>query len=99
MGEPFPRVSVRVPASQPATSLATHWPNKGVLWLLLNVLYCLSENVASQPLWIISELKETFMKRYIVEMTNQADIRQEGQSEKTESCWENLWNELQLRGP
>ena len=27
----------------------------------------------SQPLWIISELKETFIKKYIVERTNKAE--------------------------
>ena len=48
----------------------------------------------SQPLGIIPGLKETFMKRYIVERTNRAGIRQEAQSEKTESCRENLWNEI-----
>ena len=39
------------------------------------------------------------MKRYIVERTNKADIRPEEQSEKTESSRENLWNEIQLKGP
>ena len=39
----------------------------------------------SQPLWIISGLKEIFTKRYIVERTNKAEIRPEEQSEKTES--------------
>ena len=53
----------------------------------------------SQPLEIISGLKETFVKRYIVERTNKAKIRSEEQSEKTESCQENLWNEIQLIGP
>ena len=43
----------------------------------------------SQPLEIISGLKETFIKRYIVERTNKAEIRPEEQSEKTESCREN----------
>ena len=38
-------------------------------------------------------MKETFIKRYIVERTNKAEIRPEGQSEKAESCRENLWNE------
>ena len=37
----------------------------------------------SQPLGSISGLKETFIKRYAVEMTK-ADIRPEEQSEKTE---------------
>ena len=36
------------------------------------------------------------MKRYIVEMTSKAEIRPEEQSDKTESCPENLWNEMLL---
>ena len=48
---------------------------------------------------IISGLKETFEERYIVERTNRAEIRPEEQSEKSESCQENLWNEIQLKGP
>ena len=52
----------------------------------------------SQPLGTISGLKETFIKRYyIVERTNKAEIRPEEQSVKTESCRENLWNEIQLK--
>ena len=47
----------------------------------------------------ISGLKETFIKRYVVERTNQAEVRPEKQSEKTESCRENLSNEMQLKGP
>ena len=43
----------------------------------------------SQPLGIISGLKEIFIKRYKVEKTNKAEIRPEEQSEKTESCREN----------
>ena len=53
----------------------------------------------SQPLGIISGLKETFIKRHIVERTNKAEIRPEEQSEKTDSYQENLWNEIQLKGP
>ena len=37
----------------------------------------------SQPIRIISGLKETFIKRHIVERTNKAEIRSEEQSEKT----------------
>ena len=40
-----------------------------------------------------------FLQRYIVEWTNKAEIRLEEQSEKAESCRENLWNEIQLKGP
>ena len=46
----------------------------------------------------MSGLKETFIKRYKVERTNKAEIRPEEQSEKTESCREKLWNEIQLKG-
>ena len=52
-----------------------------------------------QPLGIISGLKETSMKRYIVERTNKAEIRLKELSEKKESCPENSWNEIQLKGP
>ena len=53
----------------------------------------------SQPLRIISGLKETFIKRYIVERTNKAEIRPEEHSEKAESRREALWNEInQLKG-
>ena len=38
---------------------------------------------------IISGLRKTFIKRYIVERTNAAELRPEEQSEKVESCWEN----------
>ena len=46
----------------------------------------------------MSGLKETFINRYIVERTNKAEIRPEEQSEKVESCRENLWKEMQLKG-
>ena len=36
---------------------------------------------------------------YLVEWTIKAEIRPEEQSEKAESCRENLWNEIQLNGP
>ena len=48
---------------------------------------------------IISGLEETFIKRYVVERTNKAEIRQEEQNEKAESCGDNFWNEIQLKGP
>ena len=55
---------------------------------------------SSQPLWIMSGLKETFLKMYLVERTSKAEIRPEEQGKKKkESCWENLWNEIQLKGP
>ena len=37
--------------------------------------------------------------RYIVERTSLAETRTEEQNEKTESCKENLWSEIQLKGP
>ena len=40
-----------------------------------------------------------FIKRYIVERTNKAEIRLEEQSEKRESFQKKLWNEIQLKGP
>ena len=52
-----------------------------------------------QPQRIISGLKESFTKRYTVERTNKAQIRLEEQSEKAESCRENLWNEIELKRP
>ena len=39
------------------------------------------------------------IKRYIVERINKAEIRPKEQIEKAESCRENLWNEIQLKGP
>ena len=53
----------------------------------------------SQLQKIISGLRETFIQRYIVERTNKAELRLGEQSEKTKSCWENLLNEIQLKGP
>ena len=70
--------------------------------MMLTLFVCLLVNWCfdpSQPLWIISGLKETFIKRYIVERRNRAEIRLEEQCEKSESCRENLWNETQLKGP
>ena len=60
------------------------------------VIWCFKP---SQPQRIISGLRETFIKRHIAERINKAEIRLEEQSEKAESCWENLWNEVQLKGP
>ena len=52
----------------------------------------------SQRLGIISGLKKIFINRYIAEKTNEAGIRPKEQSQKTESCRENLRNEIQLKG-
>ena len=56
-------------------------------------------HLPSQPRRIISVLKETFVKRHTVERTNKAEIRLEEQCEKAGSHQENLWNEIQLKGP
>ena len=48
---------------------------------------------------IITGLKKTFMTKYTVERTSKAEMRPEEQSEKAESCRENLCNEIQLKGP
>ena len=55
----------------------------------------------SQPQGIISGLKETFIKRYILEKTKKTEIKPvtKKKSEKTETFRENLWNEIQLKGP
>ena len=53
----------------------------------------------SQSQRIIAGLRETLIKGYTVEMTNMAELIPEEQSEKTESCRENSWNEIQLKGP
>ena len=48
---------------------------------------------------IIPGLRETSIKRYVVERTSKAEIRPKEQSEKDVSFRENLWNEIQLKGP
>ena len=56
----------------------------------------------SHPQRITSGLKETFIKRYVVERNSKAEIRPEEQNTKrtkAESCRENYWNEIQLKGP
>ena len=53
----------------------------------------------SQPQRIISVMRETFIKRYIIERTNEVEIRLKEQSEKAGSCRENLGTEIQLKRP
>ena len=53
----------------------------------------------SQPQRIISVMRETFIKRYIIERTNKVEIRLKEQSEKARSCRENLGTEIQLKRP
>ena len=55
--------------------------------------------VSPVNLRIISGLRKTSIKRYIVGRTNKAEIRPEEPSEKAESCRESLWNETQVKGP
>ena len=40
-----------------------------------------------------------FHEEIHVEKTNKSEIRPKEESEKAESCRENLWNEIQLKGP
>ena len=39
------------------------------------------------------------MMIYTVERTNATEIRPDEQNEKAESCRENVWNEIQSKGP
>ena len=51
---------------------------------------------SGQPQRITSSLKETFIKRYIVEKTIKAEIRPEEQSEKAELSGEFMeWNTVE----
>ena len=43
--------------------------------------------------------RKRLIKIYSVERTSKAEIRFGKQSKKAENCWENLWNEIQLKGP
>ena len=43
-------------------------------------------------------LSETFIKRYIVESTDKAELRPEEHSEKAENIGKKIWNEIQLKG-
>ena len=67
-----------------------------LILLFLLLLLLLDNNLVSwffkpsQPQRIISGLMETVIKRYTVERTNEAEIRPEEQSERVESCRENL---------
>ena len=45
------------------------------------------------------ELRETVINRYKVERTNKAELRPKDQNEKAKSCRENVWNEIELKGP
>ena len=63
----------------------------------------LNTNFTLSPIYSFHKSSEpfrkTFRKRYIVERTIKAEIRLGEQSEKAESCWEDLWNEMQVKGP
>ena len=83
------------------SSAVVCWPDEGgvapeVLPVRRVVSWCFKP---SQPQRITSGLKDTFIKRYVVERTSKSEIRTEEQSEKAESFRENLWNEIQLKGP
>ena len=68
---------------------------KGEIGMSNSVRWCFKP---SQPQWTISGLRETLIKRYIVERTSMAEISADEQSEKVNRCRENLWNEIQLKG-
>ena len=63
------------------------WP-KPILYLISGVSQV--RRLPSQPQRITSGLRETFIKGYIAERANKAEIRPEEQSEKAVSCRENL---------
>ena len=69
--------------------LLSRRPNTLVNWYFMPI----------QSQRIISGFGETFVKRYKVKRTNKAEIRPEEESEKVESCRENVWTEIQLTGP
>ena len=72
-----------------------------VWWYCVNCKWLVSELLSwcfkpSQPQRILPGLKETFIKRYIVERTNKALIRPEDQSEKAELLGEFMkWNTVE----
>ena len=63
-----------------------------VEWLLVGALSPVNDKDCIRA-------QETFIERYVVERTNEAQIRPKEQSKKAERCRENLWNEIQLKGP
>ena len=63
------------------------------------VNYWLGVLSPDNPLRITSGLMETLIKRQIVERTNKPGIRPAKLGQKADSCRENLWNEIQLKGP
>ena len=55
------------------------------LWMIIKISQLVSWFFKpSQPQRIISGLRETLIKRYIVDRTNKAELRSEEQSEKAE---------------
>ena len=72
-------------------------------WILAQTSSLTSQLVSwcfkpSQPQRITSGLRETFIKRYLVERTNRAELRPGEQTEKAGSDREKLRNEIQLKG-
>ena len=58
-----------------------------------------TSDIPGLPSGVISGLRETFIQRYIVKRIDKAEIGHKERSEKAESCRENLWNQIQLKGP
>ena len=60
-----------------------------------SVSYFITQHASHQTIYF----RETLIKIYTVKRTSEAELKLGEQSEKVENCWENLWNEIQLRGP
>ena len=63
---------------------------QSVLGMMPTGTYWKYQPLSTLTLWRIES--------YIVERTIRAELRPEEQNEKAESCRENLWNEIQLKG-
>ena len=90
----FRRIGAKAHADVKKIENVQIFPSARFLWLF----YSQGGFEPSQPQRIISGLRETFIKRYMVERTNKAELRPEEQIEKAESCRENLWNEIRSKG-
>ena len=71
--------------------MAIYWPTPGfkgrTFKLCILIRWDFNFCVRSSPL------------RGIIERTDEAEIRPEEQGEEAKSCRDNLWNEIQLKGP
>ena len=76
----------------------SYWPFQLYIFLKVSLSPKLVSAQSTTKDYIRAE-GETFIQKYVAERTNKAEIRPAEQSEKVESCPENLWNEIQLKGP